>query len=81
MSHISGDEEVTFLKEDLSGTAGKVEWLFTEDNMILKEEPRIMKKKGGATMGAELKINLKTNEITILSSGTERSETIIRWYI
>jgi lipopolysaccharide export system protein LptA len=46
--------------------------------MILRELPQVVKKNGGTTIGKELKINLKTNKITILSSGTERTETIIK---
>jgi lipopolysaccharide export system protein LptA len=54
-----------------------VEWLFKENTMILKDLPQIVKKNGGTTIGEELKINLKTNKITILSSDTERTETTI----
>jgi lipopolysaccharide export system protein LptA len=77
VTHISGEDGIDFIKEDLYGNSGKVEWLFKEDTMILKDLPQILKKNGGTTIGEELTINLKTNKITILSSDTERSETTI----
>ncbi len=77
MSHISGDGEVNFNKEDIYGISGKVKWLFYEDIMVLKDLPQVTKQNGGTTIGKELKIDLKTNKITILSSATERTETII----
>ena len=52
--------------------------MFKENTMILKDLPQIVKKHGGTTIGEELKINLKTNKITILSSDTERTETTIK---
>ncbi len=77
VTRISGEDGIDFIKEDLYGTSGKVEWLFKEDTMILKDLPQIAKKNGGTTIGEELKIDLKTDTITILSSDTERTETII----
>lgn len=75
---ISGEGDIEFLKEDLSGTSGKVQWLFAKEMMILKNSPRVAKKTGGATSGKELEIDLKTNTIKILSGASERSETIIQ---
>lgn len=77
MSRITGDGDINFSKEDLYGISGKVEWLFTDDIMILKDLPQITKRNGGTTNGKELQIDLETNKITILSSATERTETII----
>jgi lipopolysaccharide transport protein LptA len=74
---IYGEDGIDFEKDDLYGTSGKVEWLFKEDTMILKDLPQIAKRNGGITIGEELKIDLKTDKITILSSDTERTETII----
>lgn len=74
---ISGEGDIEFLKDDLSGTSGKVQWLFDKEMMILKDSPRVAKKTGGATSGKELEIDLKTNTIKILSGTSERSETII----
>ena len=78
ITRISGEDGIDFIKEDLYGNSGKVEWLFKENTMILKDLPQIVKKHGGTTIGEELKINLKTNKITILSSDTERTETTIK---
>lgn len=78
ITDISGDGNIGFSKEELSGTSGKVQWLFDKETMILKDSPQIAKKSGGATMGQELEIDLKTNKINILSGGTERSKTIIK---
>ncbi|MCX6580781.1 MAG: LPS export ABC transporter periplasmic protein LptC [Candidatus Aminicenantes bacterium] len=78
ITDISGEGNIEFLKEDLSGTSGKVQWLFAKEMMILKDSPRVAKKTGGATSGKELEIDLKTNTIKILSSASERSETIIQ---
>jgi lipopolysaccharide export system protein LptA len=78
ITDISGDGNIEFLKDDLSGRSGKVQWLFGKEMMILKNSPRVTKKSGGATSGKELEIDLKTNTIKILSGGSERSETIIQ---
>ena len=78
ITDISGEGNIGFSKEDLLGTSGKVQWLFDKETMILKDSPRIGKKTGGATAGQELEIDLKTNKINILSSGSERSKTIIK---
>lgn len=78
ITNISGEGDIEFLKDDLSGTAGKVDWLFGKEMMILKSSPRVAKKTGGATSGKELEIDLKTNTIKILSGSSERSETIIQ---
>lgn len=75
---ITGSGEIMFSKEDLYGNSGSVEWRFKEETMILRDLPQVVKKNGGTTIGKELKINLKTNMITILSSDTERTETIIK---
>jgi lipopolysaccharide transport protein LptA len=78
ITDISGEGDIEFLKDDLSGTSGKVQWLFAKEMMILKNSPRVAKKNGGATSGKELEIDLKTNTIKILSGASERSETIIQ---
>ncbi|MCU0287032.1 MAG: hypothetical protein MUF15_11625 [Acidobacteria bacterium] len=78
ITDITGEENVGFSKEDLTGTAGKVKWLFDKETMILKDSPRIGKKTGGAATGQELEIDLKTNKVNILSSASERSKTIIK---
>jgi lipopolysaccharide export system protein LptA len=75
---IFGEEDVSFNQEDLSGTSERVKWLFNENTMLLQGSPSVTKRGGGTTVGKELKIDLKTNNITILSSATERSETIIK---
>ena len=78
ISHITGEEDINFIKDDLSGTSQRVEWLFREEVMILKGAPRIIKESGGMTTGKVLKINLQNNKITILSDESKRTETIIK---
>lgn len=79
---ITGEKDINFTKEDLSGYSDRVNWLFKEEVMILMGSPYIVKQSiagdGGRTEGKELKIDLKTNKITILSSGSRRTETIIK---
>lgn len=78
VARITGEDRVNFNREDLSGTADQVNWLFKEEEMILSGSPRIDKSGGGSTTGKELKIHLKTGDITILSGDRGRTETIIR---
>lgn len=78
VAHIFGEEDVSFTQEDLSGTSERVKWLFNENIMLLQGSPSVTRRNGGTTVGKELRIDLKTNNITILSSGTERSETVIK---
>ncbi|MCP5050403.1 MAG: LPS export ABC transporter periplasmic protein LptC, partial [bacterium] len=75
---ISGKDNVYFSKEEITGTSDRVEWRFREDIMVLKGSPQIKNSDGGKTSGKELKINLKTGTISILSSRSGRTETIIR---
>ncbi|NIM14551.1 MAG: hypothetical protein GTO45_21230 [Candidatus Aminicenantes bacterium] len=79
---ITGEKDINFTKDDLSGYSDKVNWLFKEEVMVLMGSPYIVKRSiagdGGRTEGKELKIDLKTNKITILSSGSRRTETIIK---
>lgn len=77
MNRILGTGNISFSKETLNGSAGKFEWLFKEDTLILKDEPQIEKEKGGTTFGDVLKIDLKTSKVTILSGKTDRTETVI----
>lgn len=78
VAQITGDGMVNFSKEELSGTSDQVKWLFKEDVMILSGSPIIRRTGGTSTTGKELKINLETGEITILSGTAGRTETIIR---
>lgn len=78
IGHIRGEEDINFIKEDLSGTSQTVEWLFQEELMTLKGSPRIVKQSGGKTSGRELTINLKNDIITILSDESSRTETVIK---
>ena len=78
MTHILGEGNVSFNKEDINGLSGRVKWLFNEDLLILQDLPQVTKRDGGTTIGKELQIDLKTNKITILSSTTNRTETIIK---
>ena len=75
---ISGESEVYFSKEDLSGTSRRARWLFNQEILILKGSPQVVNKSGGKTSGKELKINLETNKITIISDPSDRTETIIK---
>jgi lipopolysaccharide transport protein LptA len=75
---ISGESEVYFSKEDLSGTSRRARWLFNQEILILNGSPQVANKNGGKTSGKELRINLKTNKIMILSALSDRTETIIK---
>jgi lipopolysaccharide export system protein LptA len=77
ISDIFGEGDIIFLKDKLRGKSGKVKWQFKEETVVLMDMPHIVKVDGGKTLGKELKIDLKTNKITILSSQTERTETVI----
>jgi lipopolysaccharide transport protein LptA len=79
---ITGEKDINFVKEDLSGYSERVKWLFKEEEMILMGSPYIVRQSiagdGGRTEGRELKIDLKTKKITILSGDLRRSETVIK---
>jgi len=75
---IDGKDSVNFLKDDLTGYSNRVEWNFKEDLMVLRGKPRIQKEGGGKTTGKVLQIDVKTGKITILSTSSDRTETIIR---
>jgi lipopolysaccharide transport protein LptA len=78
IGHITGEEDIYFTKEELSGTSRRVKWLFNQEVLVLKGSPQVVNKSGNRTTGKELSINLKNNKITIFSKESERSETIIQ---
>jgi len=78
VSLITGSKDINFVQEELVGYAERVQWRFKEDVMVLEGSPSISKKGGGKTTGKSLEIDLKTSKITILSSTSNRTETIIR---
>lgn len=77
IGNISGEEDIYFTKEDLSGTSRRVKWLFNKEVLVLQGSPQVIQ-SGNRTTGKELSINLQNNKITILSEESERSETIIQ---
>jgi lipopolysaccharide transport protein LptA len=78
IGHISGEEDIYFTKEELSGTSRRVKWLFNREILVLQGSPQVVNQSGNRTTGKELSINLQNNKITILSEESERSETIIQ---
>ena len=77
IGNISGEEDIYFTKEELSGTSRRVKWLFNKEILVLQGSPQVVQ-SGNRTTGKELSINLQNNKITILSEESERSETVIQ---
>jgi lipopolysaccharide transport protein LptA len=77
IGNISGEEDIYFTKEELSGTSRRVKWLFNKEVLVLQGSPQVIQ-SGNRTTGKELSINLQNNKITILSEESERSETVIQ---
>ena len=77
IGNISGEEDIYFTKEELSGTSRRVKWLFNKEVLVLQGSPQVVQ-SGNRTTGKELSINLQNNKITILSEESERSETVIQ---
>ncbi len=75
---IAGEEDIYFSKEGLSGASQRVQWLFSREVMVFKGAPQVTNAEGHKTTGKELKIDLKTDKITITAADAERSETIIK---
>jgi len=74
---ILGEKSAQFNKDDISGKSEKVRWDFIKDEMTFREAAEIRSKTGGVTKGQELKLDLKTEKITILSGETDRTKTVI----
>lgn len=79
---ITGEKKVNFVKDDLSGYSDQVNWDFKKEEMVLMGAPYINRRSaggdGGTTRGKQLKIDLKTDKITILSGDSNRTETTYR---
>lgn len=79
---ITGEKNVNFTKNDLSGYSERVNWDFKKEEMVLIGSPYIDRRSstgdGGTTRGKQLMIDLKTDKITILSGDTNRTETTYR---
>jgi lipopolysaccharide export system protein LptA len=78
IGNISGEEDIYFTKEELSGNSRRVKWLFNREILVLQGSPQVVNDSGTRTTGKELSINLQNNKITILSEESERSETVIQ---
>ena len=79
VDRIRGEEDIYFVKDDLSGKSRRADWLFSREVLILKGgPPEIVNQNGGKTTGKELRVNLRDNRITIISDESDRTQTIIR---
>lgn len=77
LARIIGENDVRLIRKDIMGSSGKVEWDFKKETMLLRNKPQIDRREGGTTYGELLKIDLKTNKITVQSGDMERAETIL----
>jgi len=82
IERITGEKTINFVKDNISGYSDKILWLFKEETVTLEESPYIIKSSSdgsgkGKMTGKILKIDLKTNKITIISGESGRTETII----
>jgi lipopolysaccharide export system protein LptA len=77
LSLIKGKKDVFFFKDNITGKADEVNWLFDEELMTFLNSAEIKNKSGSVTKGNELKFDLKNNKIIIISDQSTRSETII----
>jgi len=74
---IQASEHVTFSKEDISGKAQSLSWLYGKKVVVFRNSAEITRKGSGTTRGQELRFDLVSNEITVSGAG-DRSETTIR---
>jgi lipopolysaccharide export system protein LptA len=77
LSFIKGKKDVVFIKDNITGKADEVNWLFNEELLTFINSAEIKNKSGSVTKGNELKFDLKNNKILIISDQSIRSETII----
>lgn len=75
---IRGKKNIQFINEGIQGTSKKVNWKYREEMMMFSDSAQIKDKSKGVTKGKELKLDLKSNKITILSGPNKRSETVIQ---
>jgi len=82
LMRITGEKKVYFNKGDISGHSNVVNWIYTEESMVFTGSPYIARKSkvsdSGKTTGKILKIDLKTDKITIISDDSSRTETVIQ---
>ena len=76
LQNISASDHVAFSKEDITGKAQSLNWLYKQKVVVFKNSAEITRKDSGTTRGSELRFNLVSNEITVSGAG-DRSETTI----
>ncbi len=74
---IKGIGDILFKKDKLIIESNTVEWLYDKELAIFEELKKVEKKEIGSIKGKQIKLNLKTNIITVFSEADERTETIL----
>jgi len=77
LTNIKGKKDIFFTKDNITGKAEEVTWLFRKELMTFFNSAEIKNKSGSITKGNELRFDLKNNKIIIISDESSRSETII----
>lgn len=78
LENIHGENQVRFSKDQIQGSSNKVNWDYKQEIMLFSESALLKSQNQGTTKGDKLRLNLKDNQITILTDLKNRSETIIQ---
>jgi lipopolysaccharide export system protein LptA len=76
LQNISASDRVAFSKQDITGRAQSLNWLYSQKIVVFRNLAEITRKNAGTTRGHELRFDLVSNEITVSGAG-DRSETTI----
>jgi len=77
IAEVTGEKGSEFIREDMSGSARQLSWLYDRDEVIFRESAQIERKGKGKSRGTELHFFLKTNRILIVADDAQRTQTII----
>jgi len=74
---ITGSGNIKFKKDKLVIESENVRWLYDKELAFFEKLKKIEKKKTGRIIGKKIKLNLRTNLMTVFSDNDERTKTVL----
>lgn len=75
---IIAEEDIIFKSGELTGTAGRAEYMMNEDLIVLSEHPEVDDLSRGKIVGDKLTFHMAGDKIVVENNGQERSITVIK---
>ena len=77
INEINGEGDIIFNKDKMHIESESVKWLYDIEFVYFYKLKTIEQKETGSIKGKKIKLNLKTNKMTVISDTDERTEMIL----